>query len=281
MSHLSPEFEKYYSEIYQDRWPGLLKALERPEIQSPRPNAFAGELPDWNLEGEIPRSANGVLSYYIMDLASIAAAKSLDVQLGDKVLDMCAAPGGKTLILAEAQPSELIANELSNDRRARLMKVLQQYIPREKRDSIFVTGKDGGRFALTHKDYFDRILVDAPCSGERHLLKNQKEMKEWSLSRTKKLAQRQYALLTAALLAVKPGGRIVYSTCSISNLENDGVIAELIKRKGQASTGQVFKVLPATEFLPATPFEKTEFGSLYLPDRSSVGPIYFSILQRC
>ena len=268
------EFDKYFAGIYGERWPALLSALRNSEIQVPRLSSFTNESPPWNGQGMIPRDSAGLLAYYVMDPASILAAKALEVQKGDRVLDMCAAPGGKSLILAESEPSELLLNELSAARRDRLKKVVQQYIPRHIRDSVFLKGKDGGLFAKTHENYFDRILVDAPCSGERHLLQHPKELSEWSPSRSQKLAQRQYALLTAALLAVKPGGRIVYSTCSISPFENDGVIEKLVyKKEGR------FNILSVS--LPdSVPFEKTKFGVLFLPDQGFGGPIYISCIER-
>ncbi len=273
------EFQKFYGEMWGERWPTLLQAIQNPERQVARRNLFiAGSGPLWLTDfdfKEIPRDSQGLLQYYILDLASIYAAQALEVQAGDVVLDMCAAPGGKTLILAEAlaQTGELSANEMSESRRDRLKKVIQQYIPRSVRDRVWVTGKDGGKFALSHKEKFDRILVDAPCSGERHLLLNKSEMLEWKAARSEKLAQRQYALLTAALLAVRSGGRIVYSTCSISSWENDEVIARLLKKK----SGQ-FIVLETHS--PHPQAEKTEYGWQFLPDRSEMGPIYFSVLQK-
>lgn len=229
--------------------------------------------------GELPRSQSQLLSCYVMDPASVIVARALDVQPGDKVLDMCAAPGGKTLILAEALLAsgavvggELTANELSAGRRDRLKKVIQQYIPREARDQVWVTGKDGGLFAVHAKTRFDRVLLDAPCSGERHLLQNTTELNQWTENRSKKLAQRQYALLTAALEAVKPGGRIVYSTCSISPLENDGVVERVIdKKKGR------LKLLEPTLEIKA---EKTQCGFQYFPDQFGFGPLYFAVLER-
>lgn len=273
------EFEKFYSEMWGERWPDLLQAIQIPEKQVARRNLFlAGEGPLWLTDfdfKEIPRDSEGLLQYYVLDLASIYAAQALAVQPGDMVLDMCAAPGGKTLILAEAlqDEGELSANEMSEARRDRLKKVIQQYIPRSVRDRVWITGKDGGKFALSHKDKFDRILVDAPCSGERHLLLNKTEMHEWKPARSEKLAQRQYALLTAALLAVRVGGRIVYSTCSISSWENDDVIARLLKKKA----GQ-FSVVETD--CPQPQAEKTQFGWQFLPDRSKMGPIYYSVLQK-
>ncbi len=266
--------------MHGDRWPTLLQSLLEPEKQVQRWNQFATpppsqEISDVEKKGEISRDANGLLQTYIMDPASYWAAKALDVQSGDSVLDMCAAPGGKSLILAEAlhESGELIANEVSESRRERLKKVIQQYIPRDVRDRVWVTGKDGGKFALTHAQKFDRVLVDAPCSGERHLFETKKELEEWKPSRSEKLAQRQYALLTAALIATRPEGRIVYSTCSISDLENDLVIKKLQHKKAGK-----FVVLE-TELPPVPGAEKTEFGIRMWPDRSAAGPIYYSVLQ--
>lgn len=273
MSEKGPlAFEQHFLNIYGDRWPALKNSLLGLEKQVARKNNFASDFPQFNLGEEVPRSANGLISYYVMDPASQVPATLLDVQDGDVVLDMCAAPGGKTLILSEGLKSsgELIANELSEARRDRLTKVIQNYVSREVRNFIHVKGKDGGKYALTHKNYFDKILVDAPCSGERHLLENKKELAEWSISRSKKLAQRQYALLTAALLALKPGGLMVYSTCSISPLENDGVIETLLKKKDG------FEIMKAD----VEGAEKTKYGHLFLPDQSFGGPIFCAILQK-
>lgn len=224
---------------------------------------------------ELERDSENLLTSYIMDPASIYAANALGVQSGDRVLDMCAAPGGKTLILAEAigEDGELQANEVSEARRERLKKVLQQYIPLAKRQNIWVTGKEGGLFAKSHEEYFDRILVDAPCSGEKYLVNSPSEVKDWSPHWSEKLAQRQYALLTAALIALKPQGEMVYSTCAISHLENDEVVRKLLaKKKNQ------FEVMPLE--LPVDSAEKTEFGIRFWPDRSHWGPIYYCKMRK-
>lgn len=277
---LPENISQFYQKMHGPRWETLYPALREPEKQIARWNRFSETAPseDFSLltqNQEIPRDSQGLLQFYVMDLASYWAAKALEVQAGDHVLDMCSAPGGKSLILAEAirDQGELIANEISEPRRERLKKVIQQYIPRNVRDRVWVTGKEGGKFALSHKEQFDRILVDAPCSGERHLFENKKELQEWKTSRSEKLAQRQYALMTAALLAVKPGGRIVYSTCSISDLENDQVIAKLLKKK----EGQ-FRVLESPLVMEGA--ERTEFGIRLWPDRCAGGPIYYSVVER-
>ena len=279
------DFDLYYQSQWQDRWPQLRQALTTPEIQVARKNLFADVAPtdlssfeDFNfpdcftvteaLRIENPRGSEGLLGYYIMDPASVWIARALDVQPGDNVLDLCAAPGGKTLILIEAlkEEGEILANEPSPGRRDRLMKVIQQYVPRDVRNRVRVTGKDGGLFSKSHPDTFDRILIDAPCSGERHLLANQKEFENWSSSRTEKLAQSQYALLSGALEALKPGGTMVYSTCSLSKQENDEVLNRLLKKKGDR-----LEVVPLA--IPKKA-EATEHGIYFLPDHAGFGPLF-------
>jgi 16S rRNA C967 or C1407 C5-methylase (RsmB/RsmF family) len=279
-------FEAHFQDVYLDRWPRLLEVLQQKELQIARHNLFISKSSSsselfQNLKdcfqwtgGEIVRSPENLLEYYIMDPASVVAARALQVQAGDRVLDMCAAPGGKTLILAEAlrEEGEITANEISAARRERLKKVIQQYIPRNIRDRVWVTGKDGGLLAVQNREKFDRVLLDAPCSGERHLLANKAEMTEWTLKRSSKLAQRQYALLTGAIEAAKVGGRIVYSTCSISPLENDGVIRRILEKKKDR--------IQVLGYIPEIESEKTDFGQQYLPDRCGFGPLYFSVLEK-
>lgn len=294
-------FEEFYGGLFGERWAGLKEALRKPERQVLRLNRHAkfsterfSALPvfregiHWQDMGaplRPERSEEQLLDVYIMDPASLAPAYALDVQPDEKVLDLCAAPGGKTLVLAEAlfatgdRGGELVANDLSPERRGRLIKVLQQYIPREIRDgNVFVTGKDGVQFGLKQPEEFDRILLDTPCSGERHLLENPEELENWSPRRSEGLATRQYSLLCAAWLALKPGGRIVYSTCALSDFENDGVVRKFLKKKDaelvREFSGDVF---PGELKALA---EQTEFGWKFLPDRGGIGPIYFAVLGK-
>jgi 16S rRNA C967 or C1407 C5-methylase (RsmB/RsmF family) len=147
---------------------------------------------------------------------------------------------------------------------------------------VKVTGFDAQKWGLHEANVYDAVLADVPCSGERHLLENQDELKTWSPQRSAQLAVRQYAILTSALTAAKPGGRVVYSTCSISQVENDDVIAKLVKRRGHEFENVQ---LPPEVLLRAKEFkielEPTEFGYWILPDRSeNAGPIYFSLVRK-
>lgn len=290
------DFYRHFEKIYGPRWGELFECLKQPEKQVARFNSWAtapGQLSSHRALAELHPSLNDcewvtaenphrperagaedLLSTYIMDPASVIVARALEVNDGDRVLDMCAAPGGKSLILIEKlqNEGELFANDLSPERRDRLKKVIQQYVPRKVRDRVWITGKDGVQFGLREPDSFDKVLLDAPCSGERHVLENKKAQEEWSPRRGENLATRQYALLCAALLAVKPGGRIVYSTCSINPAENDGVIDKLLRKKKEA-----VQVLPIET---ASLGEKTDRGVIFLPDRCGFGPLYYAVLQR-
>lgn len=279
------EIDQFYLDLIGERWNSLKEKLLLPEIKVARWNQFSSNsnpdliFSDFERNMEVTRDSQGLLQYYIMDYASIFVAQALQVKSGHQVLDMCAAPGGKTLILAEqiGEMGQLIANELSENRRERLVKVIQQYIPRDVRDRIWVTGRDGGKFALSNPQFFDRILIDAPCSGERHLLQDPKAIRDWTPNRSKKLAQRQYALLTAGLLALKSEGQLIYSTCSVSPLENDEVILRLLKKKNNKE-GQKIEVIPVPDLSEG--FERTEFGVQIWPDKTSFGPMYFSLLKK-
>lgn len=299
MAKRGPEaFHEYYQGIYGSRWQDLKESLLSPVRQVARINKFADQNQVETRAQGFPRTEfagcevlllaekfkdesrfqpatdyHNLFDFYFMDPASIFAAAALEPRDGDEILDMCAAPGGKSLILAERMGANgrLISNEISDKRRGRLRAVIEDYLPEEIRSRVKITGHDAGRWCLHETEAFDRILVDAPCSGERHLLNDVAEMKQWSPARSKNLAIRQYSLLASALAVVRPGGRIVYSTCSISPLENDAIISRLLKKRA----GEARVLSPRLEI-----GEPTEHGWMILPDRTGFGPIYFCALER-
>lgn len=247
------DFDSYYSKIWGERWE-TLKA------------AFAQEPGYHTLD-------KGLLKPYFLDRASIYPALALDVQPGDNVLDMCAAPGGKTLVLALAKGSAgtLTANDRSPDRRFRLKSVITEHLPEEIARTVRITGYDSTTWGMFEQNVYDRILLDAPCSSERHVFNSPHYLEQWTCSKTKQLAIRQFAMLAAAFDAVKPGGRIVYSTCSISPMENDQIIEKLHKkRKG------LFTVIQTQPEIG----EKTQYGVHILPDTTGFGPIYYAVIEK-
>ncbi len=247
-------FEKFYTDIYGDRWQALKEAL----LRESTPVGF---------------SENLVKTYYL-DRASILVASLLPLKAGDNVLDMCAAPGGKTLVLASRLRGEgnITANDRSRDRRARLDQVIAEHIPLSWQSTISTTNHDASRWGLYEKDAYDAILLDAPCSSERHVIQSDKHMAMWSVSRPKRLAIEQFALLAAALDAAKSGAYILYSTCSINSEEDEKVIEKLLSRR----EGLVEVVPIELEEAEARPF-----GLIILPDRAdNLGPLYCCLMRK-
>lgn len=273
-------FEAYYSEVYGERWPVLKRALLEPAQHSAWWNPEwgdperAGHVRDREIKNLIDPNSSSESRLYYLDRASAFCVEVLGVLPEHEVLDMCAAPGGKSLGLAMKlkDPGRLICNELSASRRGRLKKVLQEFLTSEQLERVEVQAGDGGRFGRFHSESFDRVLLDAPCSSERHLLHKQKEMPNWSRSRSKKISKTQGTLLASAFDALKPGGRLVYSTCSLSDYENDGMIEWLQgKREGLFD-------LERPSFSGG---EITKYGHHFLPDRSNgSGPLYIAVIRK-
>ena len=246
-------FEEYYSKRWGERWPDLKTSLY-------------GEIDHYSLEEDL-------LQPYFLDEASLFPPRELAVEKGESVLDMCAAPGGKSLILASALAGtgRLTVNDLSPDRRRRLRQVMENHLRPEWRENIEYSGYDGSLWYRYEPSSYDKILLDAPCSSERHVLNSPEHLKKWSPGRIRSLAPRQFSLLCSALDTVKPGGLIVYSTCALAEEENDMIIDRLLKkRKGR------FAVEPPL----FDRGENTRYGHHILPDHDKAGPIYYCRIRR-
>lgn len=280
----SDSFDEYFAGVWGARWPQLRTALSAPNRHVAWLNPWAPPTPQGEPVRDVPGTrvaAEGFDSpsgnprnYYLLDLASVLAARALEVGEGDRVLDMCAAPGGKTLTLATGIGStgSLVANDRSAERRRRLRDVVEAYLPPQQRERVTITGHDATKWGIYEQAAYDRVLLDAPCSGERHVLTDPAALREWSPARSKSLSKRQYAMLCAALDAVRVGGTIVYSTCSISPRENDDVVARLLKKRRD----RVVVAEPCAVIGQATPH-----GWEMLPDRcDGWGPIWFTVLHR-
>jgi len=289
-----PGFARHYTALFGERWPELRHALVTRAPKVLRVNAFASlaarerdtrellplaDVPGcFRLERGLERVTLGIdddelVSAYVMDAASVVAARALEVRSGETVLDLCAAPGGKALVLLEAlsEAGTLTLNDRSQKRAARLKTVLRQYVPVHVRERVKLTTHDARRWGLYYRDAYDAILLDAPCSSERHVLGDPAELAKWSPSRIQRLAAEQYAMLASAATALKPGGRLVYSTCALAPEENDGVIGRLLKKDRHGVV-----VSPVEAPLG----EPTEYGWQIHPDRHGAGPIYISRLTK-
>ncbi|NXT89453.1 NSUN4 methyltransferase, partial [Anhinga rufa] len=169
----------------------------------------------------------GLLNYYLMDAASLLPVLALNVQPDDLVLDLCAAPGGKTLALLQTGVcGHLAANDVSVSRTKRLHQILHSYIPKEIREIVSVMSCDGRDWGQLQGGTFHKVLVDVPCTTDRHSVMEE-DNNIFHKRRTKErqmLPMLQLQLLMAGILATKPGGEVVYSTCSLSPLQNEYVI---------------------------------------------------------
>ena len=260
-------FDDYYYRIYGFRWEALRKSLME-------------NMPAYKFSG-------GLLTPYFLDYSSVLAARSLRLPAPDgkvqpesldapvTVLDACAAPGGKSLVIASSLPPDaiILANELSAERRRRLSDVLDKHLPPGLRSQVKVCGFDAAAQARrkSEHDRFDAILLDAPCSSEAHVLKNERALRGWTPARPRFLAQRQWALLSSAFLMLKQGGCLVYCTCAISTVENDGVAQRLPEKYGSQVE------LDPPDF---TEGEQTQYGRLFLPDSAHCGPLYVARFRK-
>ncbi len=240
---LAGEFDDFLSSYDLPAWSGLrantLKvSLERLQTLLP----YALQPVPWCAEGfslssggqETPLPAPGKHPfhaaglYYLHDPSAMAVVEVLDPQPGERILDLAAAPGGKSTHIAARlqQRGLLVCNEIHPSR----IWELAQNLERWGAHNAIVCNETPERLASHFPGFFDRVLVDAPCSGEGLFRKTPASRKEWSLAVVQSCALRQSAILDQAARLVRPGGRLAYSTCTFSPEENEGVIAAFLQR---------------------------------------------------
>lgn len=209
------------------------------------PLKLRGEMPDY-LKGlkKIPWSQEGYYYeeelrpgrhpfheagvYYIQEPSAQACAECLNPRPGEKILDLCAAPGGKSTHLAGKmeQRGLLVCNEIHPAR----AKILSQNVERMGIGNAVVTNMEPAGLVPAFLEFFDGIVVDAPCSGEGMFRKDENARTEWSPEHVKLCADRQDGILDCAARMLKAGGRIAYSTCTFSPEENEQTVAGFLER---------------------------------------------------
>lgn len=295
------------------------KEGEPADVPFPPPDTSARTLSHWNLDG-----------------ASVLVASLLDVQPQDNVLDLCAAPGGKSIVLAQrlwphmhSDPSNLKqkvltnktrtgslhSNESDGARQRRLADNLKAYLPKALFESnqIKALRVDGSNPNAEHElrvksptgtTGYDKVLVDAPCSSERHIIhaharaaaagRVADEMVSWRPGSSKRLAKTQFDLLMTGLKAANVGATIIYATCSIEPTENDGVIEKAIaqvekdKKKGgkwgvKVGFNRGHGNAEMEDWLEKKWAERTKYGWIALPDHPGEGrwgPLFFAVLTK-
>ena len=227
-----------------DDYPAFLASLERPRAVALRFNPLKGQRPvlpfvglpvDWEPEGFYydPEARPGLHPYheagvyYLQEASAMSAVALLDPQPGEKICDLCAAPGGKTTQIAGRLAGEgfLLCNEI-NPKRAR---ILSRNIERMGVANALVTNEHPQRLADKFAGYFDRVLIDAPCSGEGMFRKEEAAVTDWSQETVEMCARRQAEILHSGAMLVRPGGRLVYSTCTFAPEENELTVAAFLE----------------------------------------------------
>ncbi|TBL81415.1 NOL1/NOP2/sun family putative RNA methylase [Paenibacillus thalictri] len=234
---LGTEYADFLASYDDPRWFGLrVNTLKLPAEAFQRLSSFRLTPIPWtstgfyyedgDRPGKHPYYHAGL--YYIQEPSAMAPAELLDAVPGDRVLDLCAAPGGKSTQIAAKLQGEglLVVNDIHADRVKALVKNLElagvrnAVVLNERPDKLT------GPFAA----YFDKILIDAPCSGEGMFRKDEEMAKQWQPDHPQHYAAMQRELLDQAAEMLKPGGRIVYSTCTFSPEENEAMIAQFAAR---------------------------------------------------
>lgn len=264
-------FDSYYSAIYGQRWQDLRSALQK---QSPLVSfAPCKEKPP-----------------YYLGIASIQAAASLPLENAKRILDMCAAPGGKTLVLASrmAENAKLFCNDRSFERFMRLKKVSTDCLCPSVFQRLYFSCFDAG--VLCHapaKDFidpFDAILLDAPCSSEHYVINDKNYLESWTQGRLKSIAITQWACLSCAYRLLRAGGFLLYCTCCVNPTENDDMAKRLLSKFPgvvfQDATIYYNDFAQKHNLIFPTP-QKTTFGYFIAPDVcSGAGPLYFFLAQK-
>eukprot|EP00928_Gymnodinium_smaydae_P029458 TRINITY_DN22184_c0_g1_i1.p1 TRINITY_DN22184_c0_g1~~TRINITY_DN22184_c0_g1_i1.p1 ORF type:complete len:369 (+),score=65.27 TRINITY_DN22184_c0_g1_i1:58-1164(+) len=242
--------------------------------------------------------------FLLMDGAAIVAALALGAEPEEQVLDLCAAPGGKAMVLAASMFADrcspeqvsdlrgrLIINDVSKPRASRLQRAAGNFLPATLLDTGF---PQGPRVIVTSADActphntierhgpYDKIIVDAPCTEDRLHFRAAAsgKLEEWTGARPRVASDKQLKILSNALWWLKDGGMLIYCCSALARDECDGVIERLI-----AKTRGMFEVeiLPLEERIckcvPGLAAEATDWGTRILPDKSPFGPIYFSRLR--
>lgn len=250
MSELPSEFLCRMRDMLKEEYPNFLNQYQYPEKRAVRVNSLKSTAhvlkllpflvepspfsPDSFL---IPPTAVGLGrhplhhagAYYVQEPSAASAVTVLSPDPGDRVLDLCAAPGGKsTQIASRLQGKGLLwSNEIVKSR----ARILLTNIERMGVRNAVVSSCHPEQLCKRLAGFFDKVLVDAPCSGEGMFRKDDKAVEEWSPAHTDACAQRQLAILNSSAQAVREGGVLVYSTCTFAPVENEGVVSRFLRKQ--------------------------------------------------
>ena len=250
MMRLPDEFKEKMRVLLKEEYPAFLKSYEKERTRGLRVNGLkispeefekispfpltpiqgmhgAYTYPADLFPGRHPYYAAGL--YYLQEPSAMLPAQILDVRPGERVLDLCAAPGGKATALASRLGGKgvLAANDTSASRAKALVKNLEVF----GAPNIFVTCARPETLASYFGGFFDHVLVDAPCSGEGMFRKDEAVVRAWTKDKNERCAKMQKGIVLHAADMLRPGGTLVYSTCTFDPLEDECIIAFLLRER--------------------------------------------------
>ncbi|XP_018787507.1 PREDICTED: 5-methylcytosine rRNA methyltransferase NSUN4 isoform X2 [Bactrocera latifrons] len=228
----------------------------------------------------------------LTDGASVLPPLFLDIKQGERVLDACAAPGGKSLIMLQTLfPDTLICNDIQESRLNRIRKVMQEYIfdYKDKWENKRIIFNQCDAKYMDNYESFDKILVDVPCTTDRHsvTVNDNNIFKSTRIKERLRIPELQADILSNCLRLLKPGGSLIYSTCSLSPVQNDGVVHMALQKafneNGITATVKDLSYI-IRFFEDIFKFENhrvLKYGQLVLPYLpANYGPMYFCKLMR-
>lgn len=240
-------FEKQMKDLLKDEYDDFMQALDQPNVKAfylnplkkdglkyldkkyiqPHvvvKNGYYFDYQNYPL-GKSPFFSCGL--YYIQEPSAMLVSHFLDIQDDDYILDMCAAPGGKTCAVASQLSNQglMIANDIVSLR----AKILSENVERFGLANTIVTNCDPLHFTKILPGFFDKIILDAPCSGEGMFRKSDQAIETWSIDKVNECAFIQKQLIDAAMILLKPGGQLIYSTCTYNMIENEQQIQYLLE----------------------------------------------------
>lgn len=288
--NLPSDFIERTKPLLKDEWNDFLIALEQESPTSIRVNRkkIAATLPEqalipWTVDGyyldKRPQFTFDPLlhagCYYVQEASSMFVEQAMQQYVeGDvKILDLCAAPGGKSTLLANliTENSLLVSNEVIRSR----ANILSENMTKWGCPNVIATNNDPVRIGQLH-DYFDVILVDAPCSGEGMFRKDTDAIGEWSVDNVKLCKQRQQRILGDIWPALKSGGLLLYSTCTYNIEENEENVVWIRDELG----AEVLPVNIETEWGITSSFMEGMSAYRFLPHKTKGEGFFFALLRK-
>jgi len=273
---LPEQFENKMKDILKDEFPAYIACYDEPRYYGLRVNTNKisvekfKEICPFEIK-QIPWIENGFYYdgetvvpskhpyyfaglYYLQEPSAMTPANRLPVEPGDRVLDVCAAPGGKATELGAKLDGTgvLVCNDISNSRAKGLLKNIEVF----GIGNVLVLSEEPGKLESYFPEYFDKILIDAPCSGEGMFRKDKKMVKAWEEHGPEFFANIQKSIILQAARMLKPGGMMLYSTCTFDGMENEGMIEHLIDTYPEF---EILDMAPYEGFCPGKP-ELTKSG---------------------